>query len=157
MQKKRKTLADVTPGTASTTGARIPPAQSNWGGFTLPGSLAHLAGEPFYRVVALWAWESGITLCAAAVSAMFCIEMRRAHDVIRYLRTDRSGVTLAMVRGGGVRFQVLAVAPLSLPTCDTSTRRAVLKQKAALHDDIRALRRWFLTSALNGRPDGAGD
>ncbi|MBH2766586.1 CaiF/GrlA family transcriptional regulator [Serratia marcescens] len=68
-------------------GQRIPPSQSNYGGYELPDFLAEDATNPppLYLAVAQWGWMLGRPFSRDEVAQTFRITPLRAGDVMSYL------------------------------------------------------------------------
>ncbi|MGQ8701792.1 CaiF/GrlA family transcriptional regulator [Serratia marcescens] len=137
----------------------VPGRQSNYGVYRLPDGLQVSPSVPLYQVVALWGWRLGRPFSREELAVAFHIELRRAGDVMSYIRrasTDRIVSRQHYVRvPGGVRMRYLhiieepgvedipvAVKPVSLtpsePADDASAQ------------SLSALKRWFIGGA--GKP-----
>lgn len=137
----------------------VPGRQSNYGVFRLPPGLSVAPSVPLYQAVALWGWRLGRPFSRDELAEAFYIELRRAGDVMSYIRrarTDRIVSRQHYVQvPGGARMRYLhiieeprvegipvAVKPVHLTPSDSADDAST--------PSLSALRRWFIGGA--GRP-----
>ncbi|HFD2064193.1 TPA: CaiF/GrlA family transcriptional regulator [Serratia marcescens] len=137
-------------------GTAVPGRQSNYGDYRLPDGLSVDPTVPLYQAVALWGWQLRRPFNRDELARAFQIELRRAGDVMSYIRRARSDRITSRqhyVRvPGGVRMRYLHI--LAEPQVEgipvVATPVHLMPEEPP--DDARAtsfaaLKRWFIGGA----------
>ncbi|WP_391565006.1 CaiF/GrlA family transcriptional regulator [Serratia proteamaculans] len=137
--------------------AVVAPAQSNYGEYTLPPMLRGLSDPPLYLAVAIWGWQLGRPFCRQELAQTFRITLRRAGDVMSYIRrADQKKIRSQQwyERGKkGARCRHLQIVAEPMMAVKKTMRGTPTPETVAClpQDDeppseagVQALRRWFL-------------
>lgn len=146
----------TTTGSKAGHGAAVSGRQSNYGDYRLPEGLAVTPSAPLYQAAAFWGWQLGRAFNRDELAEAFHISVRRAGDVMSYIRRARSDRITSRqhyVRvPGGVRMRYLHI--LAEPQVDgiPVVATPVHLSPAEPPDDagatsFAALKRWFIGGA----------
>jgi len=141
----------------SNTHAVVVPGQSNYGEYTLPTSLAGLGDPPLYLAVAMWGWQLGRPFCRDELAQAFRITVKRAGDVMSYIRRAAPDKIQTcqryerVVKGVRCRYmQIMAEPEMTVQKAvrgkpSVEAKDDVAQEEGPLSDArLQALRRWFL-------------
>lgn len=136
---------------------RVAPGQSNYGEYTLPPTLAGLGDPPLYLAVAMWGWQLGRPFCREELAEAFKITVKRAGDVMSYIRRADPKKIRSHQRyeriAKGVRCRHMQIMAEPEMTVKKAVRGKPLLDvdDDVAHDErpqsnagLQALRRWFL-------------
>ncbi|MEL5280748.1 CaiF/GrlA family transcriptional regulator [Serratia bockelmannii] len=137
----------------------VPGRQSNHGVYRLPPGLPVAPSVPLYQAVALWGWRLGRPFSRDELALAFHIELRRAGDLMSYIRRAEQIVSRqCYVRApGGVRMRYLHIIEEPLVEgMAVATKPVHLTPSESANDastpSLSAWRRWFIGGAVGPLP-----
>lgn len=142
-------------------GTAGPERQSTYGEYHLPAGLRLAATVPLYQAVAVWGWRLRRPFCREELAKAFHLELRRAGDVMSYIRRarpDRIASRQFYSRassGGRLRYLHIIAKPRieGLPVSETPVHLTPqAPPDGADTAPLPALRRWFIGGARGNLP-----
>ncbi|WP_089181492.1 CaiF/GrlA family transcriptional regulator [Serratia marcescens] len=130
--------------------SRVAPRQSNHDGYMLPTCLNHLPPMPLYLAVAHFGLLNNEPLTRELICQAFCIDTRRALEVMRYLINGAPHVNceyLSLMQGKGCRLRILGISSLEHINDGIKASKAESYSRgstAEREQKQQQLRQWFL-------------
>lgn len=132
----------------------VPGRQSNYGEYRLPDGLRIATTVPLYQAVAVWGWRLRRPFCRDELAKAFHLELRRAGDVMSYIRRARPDCIASRQfysrapNGGRLRYlQIIAKPQIKGAPVAVKPVHLTVSDTPDTAESVAALRRWFIRGA----------